>query len=114
MNSVILIGRLATDPQTNYSQSGTAVCKFTIAVDRQKEEKADFIRVTVFGATAENCGKYLAKGRQIGVSGKIQTSSYPDKNGKTVYTTEVVADRVEFLGNKEKPEHIHEDYRGLF
>ena len=103
MNNVILIGRLTKDPELSYTQSQTALCKFTIAVDRQsKEEKtADFIRIVVWGKQAENCGRYLYKGKQCAVNGRIQTGSYKDnKSGNTVYTTDVIANNVEFLGNK--------------
>lgn len=105
MNNVVLIGRLTKDPELRYiPQSETAVANFTLAVDRpqSKEKAADFIRVVAFGKTAELCEKYLSKGRQVGVSGRIQTGSYKDKEGKTVYTTEVYADRVEFLDRGEK------------
>ena len=104
MNSVVLIGRLARDPELSYTpQTQTAACRMTIAVDRPKKKSgedagADFIRVTVWGAQAENCNKWLTKGRQVAVMGRIQTGSYKDRNGQTVYTTDVVADRVEFIG----------------
>lgn len=85
-----------------------AVTKFTVAVDRVKkggEQTADFPSVTVFDKTAENVCKYMDKGRQIAVEGRIQTGSYKGKDGKTVYTTDVVADKVEFIGEKiEKPQ----------
>lgn len=78
-----------------------AVATFTVAIDRPVrpggEKQTDFPRVTVFGKQAENCEKYLAKGRLVGVQGRIQTGSYQNKDGVTVYTTDVVADRVEFL-----------------
>ena len=100
MNNVSLIGRLTRDPEVRYT-AGTqmAVAKFTVAIDDGFGEKkrTNFIPVTVFGKTAENCEKYLAKGRLVGVQGKIQTGSYTNKDGATVYTTDVVADRVEFL-----------------
>ena len=105
MNSVVLIGRLTRDPEIRYT-AGTqmAVCTFTVAVDRPvksgEEKKADFPRITVFGKQAENCEKYLAKGRLVGIHGRIQTGSYTNKDGVTVYTTDVVADNVEFLGNQ--------------
>lgn len=107
MNSVILIGRLTKDPEIKYiSDNQTAVANFTIAVDRPlaKEKTADFIRVVVFGKQAENCSTYLVKGRLAGVQGRIQTSSFKGKDGETKYTTEVVADRVEFLewGDKQQ------------
>ena len=103
MNSVILIGRLARDPELSYTpNTQTAVCRFTIAVDRPKrdgqEQGADFIRITVWGRQAETCDRYLSKGRQVSIQGRIQTGSYKERSGQTVYTTDVVADRVEFLG----------------
>ena len=103
MNNVVLIGRLTRDPELSYTPNNqTPVCRFTIAVDRPRRNGedmgADFIRITVWGKQAENCDRYIAKGRQVGVSGRIQTGSYKNKDGITVYTTEVVADRVEFLG----------------
>lgn len=100
MNNVVLIGRLTKDPDLTYTQSGTAVCKFTLAVDRQGKDGADFIRIVTWNKTAENCGKYLAKGRQAGIQGRIQTGSYKNKDGYTVYTTDVIANSVQFLGSK--------------
>ena len=101
MNSVILIGRLATDVEFGYTPSQTPKATFTMAVDRVKDG-ADFIRITVWQKQAENCNRYLAKGRMVAVQGRITTGSYKGKDGKTVYTTDVVADRVKFLGS-EKP-----------
>jgi len=104
MNSVILIGRLARDPELSYTaNTQTAMCRFTIAVDRPRrqgeDQGADFIRITVWGRQAETCDRYLSKGRQVAVMGRIQTGSYKNREGVTVYTTDVVADRVEFLGS---------------
>jgi len=102
MNSVVLIGRLTRDPEIRYT-AGTqmAVATFTVAIDRPvragAEKQTDFPRVTVFGKQAENCERFLAKGRLVGIQGRIQTGSYTNKDGVTVYTTDVVADRVEFL-----------------
>ena len=109
MNSVVLIGRLTRDPELRYAAgSQMAIAKFSIAVDRPartgKERETDFPRITVFGKQAENCDKYLTKGRLVGVQGRLQTGSYQDKDGKTVYTTDVVADRVEFLEWGDKPQ----------
>lgn len=102
MNSVVLIGRLTKDPEVRYTaETQMAVATFTVAIDRQqregKEKQTDFPRVTVFGKTAENCERFLTKGKLVGVQGRIQTGSYKNKDGTTVYTTDVVADRVEFL-----------------
>ena len=104
MNSVVLIGRLTRDPELSYTpNTQTAVAHFSIAVDRPRrngeDAGADFIRITVFGKQAETCDRYLQKGRQVAVLGRIQTGSYKNKDGVTVYTTDVIADRVEFLGN---------------
>lgn len=102
MNSVSLVGRLTRDPEVRYTDSQMAVARFAIAIDRfqrsGEERKTDFPNIVVFGKTAENCEKYLRKGRQVAVQGRIQTGSYTNKEGKKVYTTDVVADRVEFLG----------------
>ncbi len=111
MNRVILVGRLTRDPELRYTQSQMAVCTFNLAVDRglskQKKQEAeaanrptaDFPRITVWGVQGENASRYLHKGSQCAVEGRIQTGSYQDtQTGKMVYTTEVVADRVEFLG----------------
>ena len=103
MNSVNLIGRLTKPPEVRYiSETGMAVATFTVAINRGKDKNgqdrgADFPRITVFGRQAENCERYLDKGRLVGIQGRIQTGSYKDRDGKTVYTTDVIADRVEFL-----------------
>ena len=104
MNSVVLIGRLTRDPELSYTpNTQSAVCRFTIAVDRPRrngeDAGADFIRITVWGRQAETCDRYLSKGRQVAIAGRIQTGSYKNREGVTVYTTDVVADRVEFLGS---------------
>lgn len=106
MNSVVLIGRLTKDPDVRYNpNTQLAVATFTVAIDRPvasgKEKQTDFPRVTVFGRQAENCERFLAKGLLVGIQGRIQTGSY-QKDGVTVYTTDVVADRVEFLEWKDK------------
>nr|DAF48750.1 MAG TPA: Single strand binding protein [Siphoviridae sp. ctt1f11] len=107
MNSVILIGRLTRDPELVYTPGNqTAVTHFSIAVDRPtaqgKERQADFIRITTFGKQAENCDRYLHKGKQVAVNGRIQTGSYKNKDGQTVYTTDVIASNVEFLGSSQQ------------
>lgn len=102
MNSVFLIGRLTRDPEVRYTAATQmAVATFTVAIDRPTrqgtEKQTDFPRVTVFGKQAENCEKYLAKGRLVAIEGRLQTGSYKNKDGATVYTTDVVANRVQFL-----------------
>ena len=114
MNNVVLIGRLTKDPEIRYT-SGTqmAVCTFTVAVDRPvksgEEKKADFPRITVFGKQAENCERFIGKGSLVGIHGRLQTGSYTNKDGVTVYTTDVIADRVEFLGGQNSSQS--ESYR---
>lgn len=109
MNKVVLIGRLTKDPDLRYTQSGMAVCQFTLAVNKnlskdKKEEMeaqnkptADFPRIIVWGKMGENASKYLKKGSQCAIDGSIQTGSYEDNNGNRVYTTDIVAQHVEFL-----------------
>lgn len=109
MNNVVLIGRLTRDPEIRYLQTGTALTKFNLAVDRNlsKEKKqeaeskgwqtADFINITVWGRQGENVANYLSKGRLVAVQGRIQTGSYEKEDGTRVYTTEVVANNVQFL-----------------
>ena len=101
MNSVVLIGRLTKDPEVRYTGDQMAVASFTVAIDlpqrADKEKVTDFPRVTVFGKQAENCERFLKKGRLVAVEGRIQTGSYNNKDGQKVYTTDVVANRVEFL-----------------
>lgn len=105
MNHVVLIGRLARDPELRFTAgSGKAVATFSIAVDRpfSKEKEADFFRVVVWGKQAEHCANYLAKGRLVAVEGRLQNNNFETQTGEKRYTTEVIADRVEFLdrGNK--------------
>lgn len=109
MNNVILIGRLTKDPELRCT-SGTqmAIATFTLAIDRGKDKNgeskgADFPRVMVFGKSAENCEKFLKKGRLVGIQGRIRTGSYENDYGNKVYTTDVIADRVEFLEWGDKP-----------
>lgn len=100
MNKVFLIGRLTQDPQTQTLDSGTTLCRFSIAVNRtysrDGETQADFINIVAWNATAQNCGKYLVKGSQVAVSGSIQTGSY-ERDGVRRQTFDVRADQVEFL-----------------
>ena len=103
MNKVFLIGRLSRDPELRHTTSGMAVCQINVAVSRRgtqgTEPTADFINVVVWDKQAENVSKYLAKGRQVAVEGRIQTRSYDNNEGKKTYVTEVVANNVEFLGS---------------
>lgn len=100
MNHVQLIGRIANDLEVRYTQSNMAILNFSLAVNRpvkqDEDKKADFPRIICFGKQAENLEKYQGKGRLIGVHGRIQTGSY-EKDGVRHYTTEVVADNIEYL-----------------
>lgn len=101
MNNVVLIGRLTRDPECRYTDANLAIARFSIAVDRMRgkngEAGVDFINIVVFGKQAENCERYLMKGRLVGIQGRIQTGSYTNKDGNKVYTTDIIADRVQFL-----------------
>ncbi|HEY5284979.1 MAG TPA: single-stranded DNA-binding protein [Polyangia bacterium] len=107
VNKVILVGNLGADPELKYTPSNRPVCNLSIATNEvwkdkagQKQERTEWHRVNVWGDQAEHCSKYLAKGRMVYVEGRIQTRSWDDKEGKKRYTTEVVADRVVFLGGQ--------------
>jgi single-strand DNA-binding protein len=102
------MGRLTKDPDTRYTTDNMAVARFTVAVDRYgKDAGADFISCVAFKNTAEFIDKYFHKGMKIGITGHIQTGKYQNKDGNTVYTTDVVADRAEFVEKKaDNPEMI--------
>lgn len=103
MNKIFLIGNLTRDPELRSTQSGIQVCTFTVAVNRRKQgaeagqPEADFFRVTTWRQQAENCNRFLAKGRKVGVTGTLTMESYNDKNGLPRNSLEVMADEVEFL-----------------
>ena len=105
MNKVFLVGRLTRDPDLRYGASNNAVMRTSLAVDRQftnqnGEREADFINIVAFGNRAETMKKYLTKGSQIAVSGRIQTGSYDGQDGKGIYTTDVVIDEFQFLDSR--------------
>lgn len=101
MNKVILIGRLTRDPELNFAAgTGTAVCRFSLAVARPfKKDETDFINCIAFNKTGETIAQYLTKGRQLAVTGSIRTGSYDAKDGTKRYTTDIVVDSFEFIGN---------------
>lgn len=104
MNKVILVGRLTRDPEVRTMPNGNTVASFTLAINRNFKNKegnvdADFINVSVFGRNADNVGKYMTKGSQMGCEGRIQTRSYDAQDGTKRYVTEVIADNVEFMGS---------------
>lgn len=102
MNKVVLIGNLVRDPEVRATQSGISVCNFTVAVNRRfkkenGEQETDFLNVIAWRQLAELCGKYLAKGRKVAVTGSIQTRQYEAKDGSKRTAWDIVADEVEFL-----------------
>lgn len=118
MNKVIIIGRVVKDFELKYTTNNMATCSFTLAVDkglsREKRQEAeannrptaDFPRIVVWGKLAENASAYLSKGSKCAIEGRIQTGSYQDREtGKTVYTTDVVADKVEFLDSQNRTQN---------
>lgn len=106
VNKVILIGHLGADPEVRYTTSGTAVTQLSLATTERVpagegnwEDRTEWHRVVAFGKTAENCGNYLSKGRQIYVEGRLQTRQWEDAQGVKRYTTEIVAREIQFLGS---------------
>lgn len=104
INKVIIVGNLGRDPEVRFTQSGTAVCNLNIAVtERIKQgdewkDATEWFRAVCFGKLAENAGKYLVKGRQVYVEGRLQTKKYTDKDGNERTITDVIANTVQFLG----------------
>ena len=108
-NKVFLLGRLARDPEIRYTQNGSAIANMTVATDESftgsdgnKVERTEWHRVTVFGKTAENCGNYLGKGSLVHVEGSLATRKWQDQNGQDRYTTEIKAQRVQFLDRRDQ------------
>ncbi len=104
VNKVILVGNLGKDPELRYTASGTAVCNFSLATterykdrDGNNQEKTEWHNIVVWRQLAEICGKYLTKGKQIYIEGKLQTRKWDDRDGNTRYTTEIVADQMQML-----------------
>ncbi|APG24267.1 single-stranded DNA-binding protein [Syntrophotalea acetylenica] len=105
VNKVILVGNLGKDPELRYTASGTAVANFSLATterfkdrDGNSQEKTEWHNIVAWRQLAEICGKYLTKGRQVYIEGKIQTRSYEDRDGNKRYITEIVADQMQMLG----------------
>ena len=108
MNSVNLIGRLTVDPDYRTSKrkgaDDLAIASFTLAVDRMKPDEADFIRCTAFGNAADFVDQYFRKGLRVGVTGRIQTGSYEDKDGVKHYTTDIIVEHMDFADGKKEDE----------
>jgi single-strand DNA-binding protein len=105
VNKVILVGNLGKDPEVRFTPSGRAVAKFPVATteswmdqENSRQERTEWHNIVVWGKQAESCGQYLAKGRQVFVEGSIRSRSYDDKEGNKRYITEIVAQRIQFLG----------------
>lgn len=110
MNKVILIGNLTRDPELSATPSGVSVCKISIAVNRNftnanGERECDYFNLVAWRQLADNCGKYLSKGKKIAVVGNLQTRSYETKEGDRRYVTEVMADEVEFLSPRDEQQN---------
>lgn len=110
MNNIMIIGNLTRDIDLTYAPTQIAVARFSLAISRGKDKDgndrgADFPNIVVFGKQAENCEKFLSKGKKVAIQGHLQTGSY-EKDGRKIYTTDVIADRVEFIdwGEKKKEE----------
>lgn len=119
MNSVQFIGRLTSDPEVRYTPAGNATATFNIAIDRPPKKdgthETDFPRITCWGTTAELCERYLTKGRLVAVSAHVRTGSYTNRDGQKVYTTDFIADRVEFLDKpQDRQQETQQDFGGLF
>lgn len=112
MNQAAIVGRLTRDPELKMTNSGTAYCKFCLAVNRpfDTDKKADFINCVAWKGQAENLAKYMRKGYQVGVTGSIQTGSY-QKNGVTNYTTEIMANQIIFLESRKTAESHESTYQ---
>ncbi len=129
VNKAMIIGRLGADPELRFTQSGTAVANMRVATNRnwtdksgQKKEETEWHRIVVFGRQAETCEQYLSKGRQVYIEGRIQTNEWQDKKGNTRYTTEIVAQTVQFLsggggggggGYSEPPPYTDDDVESM-
>lgn len=118
MNKVILTGRFTRDPEVRYTNDGTSIARFSIAVNRRfakegSDQKADFLNCIAFGKSAEFIEKYFFKGMKVDLSGRIQTGSYTNRDGQKVYTTDIVVEEIEFGESKgsnqsqQKPETPH-------
>jgi len=110
VNKVIIIGNLGKDPEVRHTPQGIAVASFSVATSEswndkssgEKQERTEWHRIVVWNKLAELCGKYLAKGRKVYVEGKLQTRSWEDKEGQKRYTTEIVANTVQFLSSTQE------------
>lgn len=109
VNKAFIVGNLGADPEVRYTESGTAVANFSVATtdvwkdknSGERKERTEWHRIVVWGKQGESCGEYLSKGRQVHVEGRLQTREWEDREGQKRYTTEIVANRVTFLGSRD-------------
>jgi single-strand DNA-binding protein len=127
INKVILIGRLGSDPEVRYTPSGVAVANFNIATSEEwkdkdsgeKKERTEWHRIVAWRRLGEICGEYLSKGKQVYIEGRLQTRDWEDRDGNKRYTTEIVANDVQFLGARDSSESARPrstsstDYQGM-
>lgn len=115
MNKVFVMGRLGADPEMRYTPNQTAVATLRVATteswvkEGQRQEQTEWHRIIVWGRQAENCAKYLSKGRQVLVEGRLQTRAWDDKSGQKRYTTEIVANSVQFIGGQSSSQTVPSD-----
>ena len=109
VNKVIIVGRLGSDPEVKTVSSGQTVCRLSVATsenwtdrDGQRQERTEWHRVVIWGKMAEVCGQHLSKGRQVYLEGRLQTRSWEDQQGQKKYTTEIIANTVQFLGSNDR------------
>lgn len=112
VNKVIIVGRLGADPEVKTVTSGQTVCRLSVATsenwtdrDGQKQERTEWHRIVIWGRMAEVCGQHLSKGRQVYLEGRMQTRSWEDQQGQKKYTTEVIANTVQFLGSNDRSQN---------
>ena len=111
INSVVLVGRLGTDPELRYTPNGTAVCNLNVAVSDIRsngEERTHWFRIVCFGKLAETCNEFLEKGRQIAIQGSLAQSSWENEDGERRSRVEVIANRIQFLGSKKETQEAEE------
>lgn len=114
LNKALIIGNLGRDPEMRYTTEGLAIANFSIATTEKVkgEERTEWHKIITFGKLAEICGKYLVKGKQVYIEGKIQTRQWENKEGQKVYTTEIIANQMVMLGSKEAYQGNQQGYQG--
>jgi single-strand DNA-binding protein len=118
INKVIIVGRLGNDPEVRYTPNGQAVANFSVATSdnwtdkntNEKKERTEWHRIVVWGRLAELCKDYLSKGRQVYLEGKLQTRSWVDKSDNKKYTTEIIANQLQFLGDAKGKQESDSSY----